>query len=138
MDSSARNQRWIVWYAFAAFLGVMTVQYLWTSDTQVDTIPYSQFDELVSEGKVVEVTVDPDTITGTLKAPLPDGRRLFTVMRVDPDLVDKLAAKGSSSRGRRRQARFGRSWPGSYRSSASILSVSSCPAEWPSGKDSAA
>jgi cell division protease FtsH len=109
--------------------GVMTVQYLWTAYTQVDTIPYSQFNELVSEGKVVEVTVDPDTITGTLKAPLPDGRRLFTGMRVDPDLVDKLAAKGVVVSGAPPPSPFWTILAWSCRSSASISSGSSCSVE---------
>jgi cell division protease FtsH len=32
-------------FIFAAFLGVMLVQFLWLRFTQVDTIPYSQFEQ---------------------------------------------------------------------------------------------
>ena len=38
---------------------------------QFDTIPYSQFEQLVAEGSVTEVTVGPDTIQGKVKDKLP-------------------------------------------------------------------
>jgi cell division protease FtsH len=83
-----------VWYVFAAFLGVMLIQHVWLVFTQVETIPYSQFEQLLNENKISEVLVGQDTIQGTLKEPLPDGRKLFYTVRVDPALADKLKAHG--------------------------------------------
>jgi hypothetical protein len=40
--------------------------------TQVETIPYSQFEQLLNENKISEVLVGHDSIQGTLKQPLPD------------------------------------------------------------------
>jgi cell division protease FtsH len=83
-----------MWYVIAAIVGVFVVQLFWMSYSQVETIPYSQFESLLAEGKVATVTVGPDAIQGTLKEPLSDGRKEFFTTRVDPQLADKLAAHG--------------------------------------------
>jgi len=67
-------------------------QAFWTSYTQVETIPYSQFETLLDQGKVAEVTVGTDSIQGTLKEPLPSGKHEFFAVRVDPQLAEKLAS----------------------------------------------
>ena len=72
----------------------MLVQFLWPRFTQVDTIPYSQFEQLLDQNKISEVLVGSDTIQGTLKEPFPDGRKLFSTTRVDPELASKLTAHG--------------------------------------------
>lgn len=74
------------WYAVAAVIGVLLFQYFWTAYTQIETIPYSQFEQLLAEDKITEVTVGADSIEGTLKEPLPSGKRSFFVVRVDPRL----------------------------------------------------
>jgi two-component sensor histidine kinase len=43
--------------------------------TQVDTIPYSQFEQLLDENKIAQVLVGQETVQGTLKEPFPDGRK---------------------------------------------------------------
>ena len=55
---------------------------------KVETIAYSQFKQDLVEGKVVQLTIDPENITGTLSgSPNQD----FTTVRVnDPDLVKEL------------------------------------------------
>lgn len=94
MDADARRQQWTIWYIIATFLGVLLIQQLWTTSQQVETIPYSQFEQLVSDGKVAQVTVGQDTITGVLREPLPGGRTQIATTRVDPALAEKLAARG--------------------------------------------
>ena len=89
-----RKHQFAIWYVFVAFLGVMLIQYVWLAYTQVETIPYSQFEQLLSENKIAEVLVGAESIQGTLKQPLPDGRKLFYTVRVDPQLADKLKEHG--------------------------------------------
>ena len=93
-EPEERKHHFAVWYVFAAFLGVMLIQYVWLVYTQVETIPYSQFEQLLNENKISEVLVGHDSIQGTLKQPLPDGRKLFYTVRVDPALADMLKAHG--------------------------------------------
>ena len=98
-ETEERKHQFATWYIFAAFLGVMLIQFLWLRSTQIETIPYSQFEQLLAENKISEVLVGTETIQGTLKEPLPDGRKLFYTVRVDPELADKLKAHGVSITG---------------------------------------
>jgi cell division protease FtsH len=83
-----------MWYIFAAIFGMLLLQWAWANYTQVATIPFSQFDQLVSQDKVAEVAIGTDTIQGTLKEPLPGGKKVFVTARVDAQLADKLATHG--------------------------------------------
>src|SRR5579859_4929796 len=93
-EPEERKHQFATWYVFAAFLGVMLVQFLWLRFAQVDTIPYSQFEQLLDENKIAEVLVGQETVQGTLKEPFPDGRKEFYTVRVEPELADKLRAHG--------------------------------------------
>jgi cell division protease FtsH len=95
-DSSQRKQAVAISYIFAAGLGMILLQWLFTTYNTVETIPYSQFEQLVDQGKVAEVAVAQDTIQGKLKEneKLESGKSAFVTARVDPALAAKLAAKG--------------------------------------------
>jgi cell division protease FtsH len=104
MEPDARKRQFLIWYVLAAMMGILLFQQLWTNYTQVETIPYSQFETLLNESKVAEVTVSADSVQGTLKEPLPSGKREFFAVRVDPQLAEKLAShqvvvKGATSSG---------------------------------------
>src|SRR5208282_646450 len=104
MELDARKRQFLIWYVLAALLGVLLFQQFWTSYSQVETIPYSEFEALLDQGKVAEVTVSTDSIQGTLKEALPSGKLEFFAVRVDPQLAEKLAShqilvKGAASGG---------------------------------------
>jgi cell division protease FtsH len=92
MEPEARKRQFMIWYVLAAVLGVLLFQAFWSSYSQIETIPYSEFETLLDRGKVAEVTVGADSIQGTLKEPLPIGKREFFAVRVDPQLAEKLAS----------------------------------------------
>ena len=85
-----RKGHWNVGYAIGAILAVLVLQWLLSQAVQIETIPYSQFDQLAAHGQVAEVTVGQNTIEGSLK----DGKTQFVTERVEPALADRLAAKG--------------------------------------------
>ncbi len=94
MDPKDRKQSWTIWYVVIAFLAVSALQQLWTTMSQTEMMPYSQFEQLVSAKQVSDVVISADTIQGTLKTPLPDGKSQFATVRVDPAIADKLEAAG--------------------------------------------
>jgi cell division protease FtsH len=94
MDPKDRKQTWMIWYVVIAFLAVAALQQLWTTLSQTETMPYSQFEQLVSAKQVSDVVVSANSIQGTLKSPLPDGKTQFATVRVDPAIADKLEAAG--------------------------------------------
>jgi cell division protease FtsH len=95
-DPSQRKQAVAMGYVFAAAIGVLVVQWVFTTYNTIETIPYSQFEQLVSYGKVAEVDVGQDSIQGKLKEneKLPSGKQAFVTARVDPQFAEKLAQKG--------------------------------------------
>ena len=91
MEPDVRKRQIMIWYTIAAMIGVLLFQQFWSSYSQIETIPYSEFEHLLDQGKIAEVTVGTDTVQGSLKDPLPSGKREFFAIRVDPQLADKLA-----------------------------------------------
>ncbi len=92
MEPDARKRQIMIWYVLVAVMGVLVFQAFWASYSQVETIPYSEFETLLDQGKVANVTVSADSIQGTLTEPLPSGKREFFAVRVDPQLAEKLAS----------------------------------------------
>ncbi len=93
-DSPARKQNVAVWYFFIAAMGMLLLQWALANYSQTETIPYSQFEQLVTEGKITEVTIGQEFIRGKLKDKAPNGSTAFITVRVDPQLADRLAGKG--------------------------------------------
>jgi cell division protease FtsH len=93
-DSSSRKQTVTIGYIFAAGIGMVLLQWVLATYNTVDTIPYSEFEQLVAQGNVTEVAVGQDAIQGKLKDKLASGKSAFATARVDPSLAEKLEAKG--------------------------------------------
>jgi len=80
-----------LWYAFIAILLVFLFQSWWIGQSQVEEIPYSEFEKLLADGAVEEVRVRENRIEGKLSKARPDGRQLFVTNRVDSDIAALLA-----------------------------------------------
>jgi len=83
-----------IWYVFVAIWAVILVHDFIHALQKLEELPYSEFRTLVAAGKVEEVTVTHQALTGKLKQE--DGakeQKSFTTIRVeDPDLVKELDA----------------------------------------------
>jgi cell division protease FtsH len=98
-DPSARKRQIIVWYFVAAGIGMLLLQWFVASTSRLETIPFSEFQGLVDQGKVSTVVIGQHTISGTFKEVQPGGATGFVTARVDPDLSSQLSAKGVVVRG---------------------------------------
>ncbi len=87
------------WYIVAAILAVFAIQNWWIESQQVETIPYSEFQQMVDAGKIKSVRVTDKYITGTLKQTPPDGRNRFVTVRVEPSLAKQLEERGITVEG---------------------------------------
>src|SRR5579875_1932089 len=67
-----KKTRFNIGYAIAAIFGILLIQYFFSMATQIATIPYSEFQKLLREGKVASVGVSDNFVQGTLKEPLSD------------------------------------------------------------------
>ncbi len=86
-------------FPILAVLGVLLVQESWAR-SQIEAIPYSEFQRLVREEKVAQVVVSQDQLQGELREPLPSGKRRFVTVRVDADMAKELDAHGVKFAGR--------------------------------------
>jgi cell division protease FtsH len=85
-----KGARFHLWYWIAAFVGIMILQYVYVTARQVATIPYSQFEQLLKDGKVAEIAVSDRFIQGVLREPLGDGKSRFVTTRIDPQFAEEL------------------------------------------------
>ncbi len=88
------------WYVVLAVFGIILLRDVWVQQQQVEVIPYSEFQALLANGKVADLAIGREQITGTLKQPIEGARSQFVTTRVDPDLADKLGAYGVPFSGR--------------------------------------
>jgi cell division protease FtsH len=83
-----------IFYVFLAIFAVILVHDFIVATQKLEELPYSEFRTLVAAGKVAEVAVTNQRLTGKLKAE--EGskeQKLFTTVRVeDPDLIKELNA----------------------------------------------
>jgi cell division protease FtsH len=85
-----------IWYIILAIWAVILVHDFIHALQKIEELPYSEFKTSVAAGKVAEVSVSSQTLTGKLK---PEGeskeQKLFSTIRVeDPDLVRDLNQHG--------------------------------------------
>lgn len=88
-----KNHQWNLSYFAMAFVLLTLVQFLFIERRVVQSIPYSQFLQLLKEQKVSDLRVEKDQISGKLQEPI-DGHNLFSTARVDPALATDLAQSG--------------------------------------------
>ena len=86
------KQSFNFWYTAIAVLCVLVLRSWWVNSSQVETISYSEFLEFLAEDRVEEIAIGEGQIRGTLRHPLPDGRKLIVTTRVDPALAQDLSS----------------------------------------------
>jgi cell division protease FtsH len=80
------------WTLICAVVGIMALLWLQSVSQEMASttaVPYSQFEQALSEGRIQDVTVSNLTLTGMLKDPVAGKTRWVTV-RMEPDLAARL------------------------------------------------
>ncbi|MBK3874448.1 ATP-dependent zinc metalloprotease FtsH [Stutzerimonas frequens] len=77
-------------YWMIAILVFLGLQYLLSTQQQVATIPYSEFEQHLKDGRIDEMAITERRIEGRLKEPLAGGQRRFITNRVEPQLAEHL------------------------------------------------
>ena len=78
-------------YLFIALLAVVMLRDAWVGMSQVETIPYSQFQHHLKAAELEEIAISNNLIQGKLKKPTADGRTRIVTTRVDPALAKELS-----------------------------------------------
>ena len=79
-----------IWYFALAVLAVFWIRDMWTEYRQVEPVPYSEFQQMLKDGKIKEITVSNNLIQGALVNP-ENGRSRFVAIRVEPELARELS-----------------------------------------------
>jgi cell division protease FtsH len=82
---------WTLAYALLATLLVLWVQGLLQGSATTETVPYSQFEQALADGRITEVAISDQTLIGLLKEPIGHKTR-WQAVRVEPDLAERLQA----------------------------------------------
>ncbi|MCK1604939.1 ATP-dependent zinc metalloprotease FtsH [Bradyrhizobium sp. 166] len=77
-------------YAVFAIFALAFIQYVIAAANRIAVIPYSEYQQLLREGKVDSVGISDRTVQGTLKEALPGGQKQFVTTRVDQDVAQEL------------------------------------------------
>src|SRR3979490_1906561 len=86
-----KETQYHTWYWIAAIAAGMVIQAFFASFTQIQTIPYSEFQDDLKAGKIAEVRVSGNYIQGKFKAPDPKGYTDFITTRVDAPTAEELS-----------------------------------------------
>jgi cell division protease FtsH len=87
-------------YFLVAMFAVLLFQGWWAEYHAYRQIPYSQFLDLLRNGKVAEIQVEPNLIRGETREPFDGGHSRFSTVRVERDLAEDLTRYGVRFAGR--------------------------------------
>ncbi|HEU5178750.1 MAG TPA: ATP-dependent metallopeptidase FtsH/Yme1/Tma family protein, partial [Burkholderiales bacterium] len=90
-----RRTQFNVIYVTFALLAILVLQQWWQQVQTVEVVPYSEFEQLLKEGKIDEVVVSDTRITGKLKGN-GSGKKVAVANLVQPDLAERLSKFGVS------------------------------------------
>jgi cell division protease FtsH len=87
-----KHYKFSLWYVLLGIWVVLIIQSYISSMFAVQTIPYSQFLNLLKSGKIVEVAITANQIQGKMKMDggAPDEAKAFKTIRVDQELSTLL------------------------------------------------
>ncbi|MBM3559904.1 MAG: ATP-dependent zinc metalloprotease FtsH [Alphaproteobacteria bacterium] len=84
------NTRFNIAYLIFVVFAMLLVQQWWRETQAVEVVPYSEFEKLLAEGRIEEVVITDQRITGRLKAP-EGGKTVAVANLVAPDLAERLS-----------------------------------------------
>ena len=111
-----KKTQFSLWYLHLRAVCDLHLHDVWTQMRTIEPLPpQREFQRLLKTGELSEISITDNTIQGTSKKPLEDGRQKFVTTRVDPALAKDLAQYDEIHRHRRKHLPQGISWLGARR-----------------------
>jgi cell division protease FtsH len=85
-----RRTKFNIFYLLFAVFAMFAVQEAWRRAQTVEVVPYSEFEKYLQEGRIAEVTVSDQHITGKLKK-AEGTKTVVTANLVPPEIADRLS-----------------------------------------------
>ena len=86
-----KKQHLNFWYVIAAMILILSIQSRWQQTTKTETIPYSEFQALLKNAQLKEISISPTHIRGALQKPTSTGLEFIETIRIDPLFAKDLA-----------------------------------------------
>lgn len=86
-----KNNQLNAGYWILALLLLLGLQSYWQASKSIESVQYSEFEKALADGRVAEVLVSDQMLTGRLKTPDAKGKKNIVATRVEPDLADRLS-----------------------------------------------
>jgi len=81
-----------VWYLIAAIIGVLFLQsIILNAYNKIEEVPYSQFEQYLENGRIDEVVISGNYVSGKLKDTTPDGKSTVIAALVAPAVAERLS-----------------------------------------------
>lgn len=74
-----------------AMMAILALQSWWEEFRRIETVPYSEFQTLLENGKLEEIGISATKIRGKLREPTSDGHEFIDTVRIEPDFAKDLA-----------------------------------------------
>ena len=84
-----KKHSWNVGYWLVVFMLLFLLQDIWRNVGGAQAVPYNEFEQALSEGRIAEVTVSDRTLIGRLKT-AEGNKTLLVTVRVEPELAARL------------------------------------------------
>ncbi|MDO8862734.1 ATP-dependent zinc metalloprotease FtsH [Haliea sp. E1-2-M8] len=93
-----KQHQWNSSYFFVTVLLILLFQNWWATSRNVEVVPYSEFLSLLNDGRIAELTVEQEQISGRFKDPI-NSKQYFITNRVDPALAEQIKDSGATFTG---------------------------------------
>src|ERR671919_1085205 len=88
-----RRTQFNLGYLLFALFAILILQQWWQQAQTIEVVPYSEFEKLLAQDRIAEVTVSEQRITCKLKAP-ENGKKVAVANLVQPELAERLSKFG--------------------------------------------
>ncbi len=95
-----KNNQLNAGYWILALLLLLGLQSYWQASKSIESVQYSEFEKALADGRVAEVLVSDQMLTGRLKTPDAKGKKNIVATRVDSRTCTRWMSGGGSHSGK--------------------------------------
>lgn len=95
-----KNNQLNAGYWILALLLLLGLQSYWQASKSIEPVQYSEFEKALADGRVAEVLVSDQMLTGRLKTPDAKGKKNIVATRVDSRTCTRWMSGGGSHSGK--------------------------------------
>ena len=88
-----RQARFNLAYFVFALIAMLLVQHWWQQAQTLEVVPYSEFERMLADGRIAEVTIGDRQVIGKLRK-AEGGKQIVVANRVEPDLAERISRYG--------------------------------------------